>query len=171
MPSLTTIPRELRDQICEYVILAPTREPPGLDQSFEQLIDGYVTYKRLEPDITTGAAYRPQAIVSNADNLLLVNQQLRTETAESLKRIKNITYEFDIIIADEVIPVATWTCIPVLTTKVEQLNATFRISGSYNYSKSRHTKDRDDYTPAGAYAQFGNYTGWNQGDGGPPARK
>jgi hypothetical protein len=111
MSSLTTIPRELRDQICEYVILAPTYEPPELDQGFEQLIDGYVAYERPSPNpnpnINIGALHRPQVIVSNADNLSLVNHQLRTEMTENLKRIKNVTYDLDIIIADEVTPVAT----------------------------------------------------------------
>jgi hypothetical protein len=169
MPSLKSIPRELRDQICEYVILASARDPPALDQSFEQLVGGYVAYKRPRPDQKGGAIYGPQPTASDAGNLLFINRQIHTETSDNLKRIKDVSYDLDIIIADEVVPVATWTRVPFLTTNVKQLNATFRISGSYDVTKQRPWKDQEDGTPAGAYARFGRCIGWASGDGGPPA--
>jgi hypothetical protein len=79
--------------------------------------------------------YQPQEFVSNAEKLLLVNQHLRAETLKTLERLRSITYDLDIIMVDDVALVATWTNVPVLTTNVEQLNVTLRMTGKYNYKK------------------------------------
>jgi hypothetical protein len=128
MPSLMTIPRELRDQICEYVILSPARQPPSLDQTAEELLDGYVTYKNPKVFSGPGASYQPRASVSNAGKLLLINQHLRAETTEMLERMRsNVVYDLDIVMTEDGIMAATWISIPFLTSEIEQLNVTFRF--------------------------------------------
>ncbi|KAI4949498.1 hypothetical protein J4E91_005237 [Alternaria rosae] len=127
MPSFMSLPRELRDQICEYVILSPARQPRALNQTTEEMLDGYVTYKFPQLFVGPGASYRPQAIVSNATKLLLVNQQLRTETMEMLEQLRSTVYDLDIAMTDNGILAATWINVPVLSTKIEQLNVTFRL--------------------------------------------
>lgn len=127
MLSFMSLPRELRDQICEYVILSPARQPRAPNQTTEEMLDGYVTYNFPQLLVGPGASYRPQAIVSNATKLLLVNQQLRTETMEMLERMRSIVYDLDIAMTDNGILAATWINVPVLSTKIKQLNVTFRL--------------------------------------------
>ena len=121
------LPRELRDQICEYVILSPARQPRVLNQTTEEILDGYITYEFPTPFVGPGPSHQPQAIVSNSTRLLLVNQQLRTETTEMLQRMRSIVYDLDLVMTDNGILAATWINVPVLSTRIEQLNVTLRL--------------------------------------------
>lgn len=121
------LPRELRDQICEYVILSPARQPRVLNQTTEEILEGYTTYEFPTPFVRPGPSYQPQAIVSNSTRLLLVNQQLRTETTEMLQRMRSIVYDLDLVMTDNGILAATWINVPVLSTRIEQLNVTLRL--------------------------------------------
>ena len=122
-----SLPRELRDQICEYVIHSPARQPQVLNQTTEDILEGYVNYEFPLLFVAPGPSYQPQAFVSNSTRLLLVNQQLRTETTELLERMRSIVYDLDIAMTDNGILAATWINVPVLATKIEQLNVTFRL--------------------------------------------
>jgi hypothetical protein len=63
--------------------------------------------------------YQPLEFVSNVGKLLVLNQQLRAETLNTLERLRGITYDLDVIVADDAAFVATWTNVPVLTTEIE----------------------------------------------------
>ncbi|KAF2125529.1 GMC oxidoreductase [Dothidotthia symphoricarpi CBS 119687] len=162
MSSLMTIPRELRDQICTYALLAQTNEPPLLEKDFYELIKGRTIYAQPKMFSWTDVVlYQLEGNISNASSLLRVNHQLHAETLENLKFIPEArTYDLDVVILDEVLPLPTWLRVPALTSSIDVLNATFRISGNFTTMGGRRGH---------AYSQLGVYNGWRVGDGGPPA--
>jgi hypothetical protein len=169
MPSLMTIPRELRDQICSHVILSQHLERPALNQTFDELIQHRsIPSKPKLASWCTTVLYHPEDAVANTSSLLRVNHQLRAETLENVKLIKTCTYELDVIILDEILPLPTWLCVPFYTSNVEQINATFRISGCFDKTKNRRT-GKDGESPPGPYHRFGRYKGFKGGDGAGPA--
>ncbi|KZM27503.1 uncharacterized protein EKO05_0005253 [Ascochyta rabiei] len=102
MPSLLLLPREIRDQIIEYVIcfrVEPPRDPTDDAQS--------------RKDATGQAALRPPTLSPRTYNtlgLLGTNIQLKAETENRLRRL-NPTYTLDVMVVDnEIWP--TWTCCP-----------------------------------------------------------
>ncbi|KAJ4377593.1 hypothetical protein N0V83_000420 [Neocucurbitaria cava] len=168
MLSFMVLPRELRDKICTYVLFSQTNECPDLNQTFEQLLANRTCYDkpRLKSwlDLTMS---HPGDTLSNATNLLLVNHQLHAETLENIKRYgKSITYDLDIILLDEILLLPTWTHVPILTTHLEEVNVTFRISGKYDAAKELPGRKRKDDDPApGPYAHFGRWKGFRIGCG------
>ncbi|KAF1847978.1 uncharacterized protein K460DRAFT_403289 [Cucurbitaria berberidis CBS 394.84] len=152
MPSLLTIPRELRDQICTYALFAQTNERQALNQTFEQLIDN----RKSSPAVL---------------DLLQINHQLRAETIENIKLFaKRATYDLDIILVDEILLLPTWVRVPFLTNRLEEVNATFRISGSFDPKKEKpRRKKGEDDPPLGPYVRFGSYKGFRIGSGAGPA--
>lgn len=102
MPSLLSLPREIRDQIIEHVIRFRT-EPPSDPEHDVQ----------LRQDASGQGTVRPQILsprIYNALGLLGTNIQLKTETDNCLQRL-NQPYSLDVMVADhELLP--TWTCCP-----------------------------------------------------------
>ena len=173
MPSLLTIPRELRDQISLYVLNAETNAAPSLDQTFDDFISPRVVYN--EPRLASWSnlfLHCPNDTVSNASNLLLVNRQLHSETRENIKRIaegeEGTIYNLDVVLVDEFLPVLTWTRVPYLTKRIDRLNATFRIAGKFDWGKERH-RNAEGQRVDGAYTAFGRYKGFKIGNGAGPA--
>jgi hypothetical protein len=92
--------------------------------------------------------------------LLSVNHQLHSDTKEAIRRLEKqgVTYELDVVVLDEILPLMTWTCVPFLTTAVEELNTTICISGSYDPDKDRFHDGFErifrPYTPYGFFKGF-----------------
>jgi hypothetical protein len=138
MPSLMNLPRELRDHILQFALLAETNQPPSLHQPFEELVASRKQYDK--PALQSWSSLLlgdPSHAMSNATALLLVNRQLRVETQEAMNKLakQGVIYELDVVVLDEILPLTTWTCVPFLTTAVEELNISIRISGSYDLER------------------------------------
>jgi hypothetical protein len=134
MPSLLTIPRELRDKICAYAILADINEPPKLTTSFDDLLSGRINLENPRLRAWGGnctVKYHSDNVVPSVVPLLLVCHQLNAETISNLRIIPDTnSYDLDIILLDEIF-LPTWLRVPVLTTRVDKVNVTFRIAGIY----------------------------------------
>jgi hypothetical protein len=156
MPSLLDIPRELRDQICIYALLSPIA-PPNIDSSFEELTEPRRIYgnPRLRA-WSKVVLYDPANSTITPPSLLFVNKQMRHETLSNLELINRLpNCSMDLVIADEVVLLPTWTQIPYRhAPKFDTVDVTFRISGVHDKGK--------EYP-------FGFYKGWKGGDGGGPA--
>jgi hypothetical protein len=167
MPSLLSIPRELRDQILGYIILA-REEAPALDQSFAELTR-YRTNLH-NPKLRswcTVVPYRKEDAPANATNLLLVNRQIHAETLENVKLLDARVYDLDVIILNEIVPVPTWTHVPLLTTSLDKINVAFRISGRFDPTRSLNDGRLEG--SEGWYKPRGRYKGFRGGDGAGPA--
>jgi hypothetical protein len=171
MAILTTIPRELRDQILSYVVYSYQNTPPALDQTFEELTEG----REVLRDVKLGSWCNtvlndPQTVGANATNLLLTNHQIHAETLDLIKHPSTRIYELDVIIADEIIPVLTWLRVPVLSTNLDKITANFRISGSYDRSKDNRRGTKDGHVAAQKpYSPYSRYKGFRGGCGAGPA--
>lgn len=156
MPSLLDLPREIRDQICVYALLSPIA-PPNTDRSFEELTEPRQIYgnPRLRA-WSKVVLYDPANSTITPPSLLLVNKQMYQETLSNLKLINKLpNCSMDLVIADEVVLLPTWTQIPYRhALKFDTVDVTFRISGVH---------DRKKEYP------FGFYKGWRCGDGAGPA--
>lgn len=167
-----TIPRELRDQICMYVLFNETNKRPELNESFEGLVASRTVYDnpRLHAWCCLALGLL-EAPISNTSGLLLANWQLHAETIENISLFtKAATYYLDVIVLDEILLLPTWTHVPFLTTHLKQVNTTFRISGSYDKKKERARKQEDNNGLSQCpYKQFGRYKGFRIGNGAGPA--
>jgi hypothetical protein len=103
MCSLLSLPRELRDQIIEHVVLfhkAPPQDPTRLQSRVESSGDGTLRLPALSQE------------TYNASGLLGTSRQIRDETRYRLSQL-NPPYSLDVMIGDnELWP--TWTCCPTL---------------------------------------------------------
>jgi hypothetical protein len=170
MATLTSIPRELRDQILADVIQSHQNTRPALDQTFEQLIQNREILKTptLQSWCTT-VLNTPESVTPNATGLLLVNHQLRTETLETIERLNARIIDLDVIILDEILPLPTWLHVPTSSTTLDKMTATLRISGCYDERKDKPYKS-SDYDPSiCVYAKYGYYKGFRGGCGAGPA--
>lgn len=138
-----SLPRELRDQISSYVIHAE-RQPIPLDKPFDELIAGRTVYRSQCLGAWNKTVFSiEEDEVGNASPLLRINQQYRAETLENIRTFsKSTEYKIDIIILDEIVPLPTWTYVPFLTTRLDKVTATFRISGSYIRDLVRRSRKR-----------------------------
>lgn len=137
MMSLLDLPREIRDHILTYVLLTPVT-PPDLDQAFDSLIRGRVGFKNAKLALHhKEVLYTPEPAARLAPSLLLVNRQLHHETLSNLRLLDtDPTCDMDLIIAEEVALLPTWTRLPFQrSTAMDALNVTFRIAGAYDKKK------------------------------------
>lgn len=160
MSLLMSLPRELRDKICTYAILTPKNEPPTLNQTFDEFLEGRQVLSNPSSNASSGTAfvrYRLEKFVATSTPLLLVNHQLNAETISNMRIMEGThDYEIDIVLLDEIMLIPTWLHVPVLTTRIDTLNVTFRISGIF-----------DAGTDAYKAYEFGSDNGFRGGDGGP----
>ncbi|KAF2025504.1 hypothetical protein EK21DRAFT_93191 [Setomelanomma holmii] len=168
MPTLTTIPRELRDNILGYVIQSDTDPRPDIHSTFDDLIQGREILK--EPKLgswCTTVLYHPETPIANTYGALLTNRQLRSETLENIQRLNANECNLDVIIVEEILPLPTWTRVVAPSTRLDKVNVTFRISGRWHSDKERHTED--GVSVDGPYTKYGYYKGFKIGDGAGPA--
>ncbi|KAF3045968.1 hypothetical protein E8E12_009341 [Didymella heteroderae] len=164
MPSLLDIPRELRDQVCFYVLLSSsaTAQPgasqtPDTNSSFEKLTGSRSIYENPRLRAWSRVVlYDPANSRIMPPSLLLVNKQLHYETLSNLELIaKHPNCSMDLIMVDEVVLLPTWTHVPYRhATKFDTVDVTFRISGAYDKKKKY---------------PFDSYKGFRIGDGAGPA--
>ncbi|KAH6642046.1 hypothetical protein C7974DRAFT_94380 [Boeremia exigua] len=102
MHSLSSLPREIRDQIIDYVILS-CKDPPHDPAHDVQSREDAVGQGALRLPILSLRTY-------NAFGLLGTSSQLRAETQDRLNRLR-LTYSLDVMVVDnELWP--TWICCP-----------------------------------------------------------
>lgn len=123
MSSLLSLPREIRDQIIEYVLVS-SREPPRNP--------AHETESRLNH--TGQDALRPPKIsheTYNTSGLLGTNTQLRDETHDRLRGLR-VTYTLDVMVVDhELWP--TWTCCPSRTSgPIDKVRINLRFFSNTN---------------------------------------
>lgn len=150
------LPRELRDEIYTEVLLTSSA-PPDINQSFDTLIESRVAYKKPRLQASSREIlYDLSNTTTTIPSLVLVNKQLHDEAISILNRLSK-TYEMDLVIADEIVLLPTWTLLPhQRTTAVDTVNVNFRIAGIHDKKKTYPS-------------QF--YGGFVCGDGGGPAMK
>ena len=131
MASLLGIPRELRDNIIELVLLfthTPLDYPGAALQHRVPLID--IDYRSWEYGPCNNL-YEKQDFVPTSLPLLLVNRQLYAETRAALQRLpEGHSYLLDVMLVDEAELWPTWLSVPVLVDRVDSVLAKFRIFGN-----------------------------------------
>jgi hypothetical protein len=170
MLCLTTVPRELRDQILEYVIQAHQNEPPALEQTFEELTQRreILSNPRLGSWCHT-VLNIPESVTANTTSLLLVNRQLYTETLANIKRLHVHAYKLDVVILDEILPLLTWLHVPLISTRLDRVDVNFRISGCYDRNKEGRRGRKEEDFSVGLYDRYPHYKGFSIGCGAGPA--
>jgi hypothetical protein len=170
MLNLTSIPRELRDQILQHVIQSHQNQPPALGQTFDELTQHR---KILEAPLLQSwnclVLNDPKSVVANVTNLLLVNRQLHSETLASIQRLNARVYELDVVLLDEILPLPTWLHVPILTTALDAVNVNFRISGRWDQSKDPRGRGRVDDSAIPPYGKYPHWKGFRIGCGAGPA--
>ncbi|KAJ4990890.1 hypothetical protein SVAN01_03679 [Stagonosporopsis vannaccii] len=121
MYSLLSLPREIRDQIIEHVLLS--HEKPPLDPANE--VDSRQNTTRQ------GSLRPPNMRLYSASGLLGVNSQLRYETQTRLSQL-NVPYSLDVMVVDnELWP--TWTCCPMRAPdRIDRIDVSLRFFGKPN---------------------------------------
>jgi|SRR5690242_6862644 len=118
MYTLLSLPRELRDQIIEYVLLSHGKPPldPTNDLELRQSATGQ------------GSLRPPNTRLYGASGLLAANSQLRHETYTRLSQL-NVPYSLDVMVVDhELWP--TWTCCPSRAPgQIDKVNVSLRFFG------------------------------------------
>ena len=123
MHSLLSLPREIRDQIIENVILY-RKEPPYDPAHDVQSRQDPVEQGGLRPPLVSSKIY-------NATGLLGTNAQLRDETQNRLDQLRP-TYSLDVMVVDnELWP--TWTCCPCRASRpVDEIKVSLRFFSKPN---------------------------------------
>ncbi|KAJ4347810.1 uncharacterized protein N0V89_009180 [Didymosphaeria variabile] len=101
--------------------------------------------------------YLPKTPKTCTTSLLQTNKQLYAETLATLTRLaaNSPDYALDLVILDECLLLPTWTNVPVITTHIDTVHVSFRMSGAYE-NRQKHRK-------------LGSYQGFMGGDGAGPA--
>lgn len=134
MPSLLTIPHEIRDAILETVLLSSRPAPPDVATAAQHRLEP-VPRDRLQYAAwgygSSHTRFERSDYVSNAYPLLLVNQQLSAETKSAVSRLTlaGLSYKLDVMFVQERELWPTWLCIPSLAQHVDYVDVTFRIFG------------------------------------------
>ncbi|KAF2498236.1 hypothetical protein BU16DRAFT_615311 [Lophium mytilinum] len=139
MPSLLSIPQELRDNIIELVLSSARLAPPTISSAETTRCTPATSGESGSPDSGFMSwPYGPSHVWleksvyrSNSYPLSLTNHQLADETAAALRRLSllSLRYELDVMIANERDLLPTWLSVPVLATKLDVVNVTFRAMG------------------------------------------
>ena len=122
MSQFLLLPREIRDKILAFAITDPKSPPATLhdDPSRSQP----KTRWNGEPHVKhllSAESYKPSSTA-----LLLTNHQLHAETKDFLRRTP-LRYALDVMVANELWLLPTWTCIPSLSSQIDIIEATFRV--------------------------------------------
>ena len=130
MPSLLSVPQEIRDQILEEVVLsiqdAPTYTPSnrggrGQPQDYDSL-HGYDTAKRVK--------WPKNRAVHPADSVLLVSKQLNCEVKAAWKRVRHLLpCHADVMFVEECELWPTYLSAYNPATHLERVHCNFRVEG------------------------------------------
>ncbi|CZR63382.1 uncharacterized protein PAC_13279 [Phialocephala subalpina] len=130
MPTLFTIPRELRDAILGHVVYAainlPTPTAP-FDESTRTEI--------LDLDSQSWGHGKSVKYLKSSSRLghfptLIVNRQIRAETLDLLEKLPNKhSYKMDLMLINETDIWATWLSVPLIANRVDEVYVSFRNVG------------------------------------------
>ncbi|KAF2470500.1 uncharacterized protein BDR25DRAFT_35276 [Lindgomyces ingoldianus] len=147
MPSLLSLPRELRDQIIDHVMFslldAPPAPPKGSSpENFQRKIfDKEPTYlypKDLIYYPSSSAAYEP-----TSKGLLQTCHQLRAETLDRRAKLVISSAVLDVMLVEEKSLWPTWLSIPPkMPPIIERLEIRIRICGSPRIKESLQSRVR-----------------------------
>jgi hypothetical protein len=148
--SLIGLPRELRDQILDFVVMVEPHRAPLRNLTSEMRL---VDEERHEVnDIPYKSKNRGAGVFYTNDlgrfrlfPTLLVSHQLHAKTLAAIDRLPTKhSYRLDIAVVngDQLWP--TWLSIPALTTQIDHVYATIRTCELIN-----HLRDADDFFVGG----------------------
>jgi hypothetical protein len=121
MTHLLTLPRELRDEIIQLVLVTPLSLPRNVERKVAN-DPKQVTFVNRIHYLVYESHYRPTAL-----GLLLASHKLYVETREALAKI-NMIFTVDVAIINECWLWPTWRFIPTrIHPCLEQLNINFRM--------------------------------------------
>ncbi|KAK1145523.1 hypothetical protein N8T08_004081 [Aspergillus melleus] len=143
MSTFLNLPYELRGRILEHALLAPYSPPAnpwtGADKR-RPLQDIKYTAWQHGRRYTLYDTSLDQRLATPCQTLLLINRQIRDETKDILRRLKNPSYQLDVMVVNEWELWPTWLSVPVVRTHVDEVNVNFRIFGHcIVYENWRHT--------------------------------
>jgi hypothetical protein len=128
MPSLLTIPREIRDEIYDWALHLPLTS--SVDRSLQRQRKR-VAYTTSDPESYFGeeiVRYSEQTTLPPTHGLLSATRQLRAEFLDSVRRFGSIRYKVDLSDRkDNGLVSPTWISVPIFTDKVDILEAQWRI--------------------------------------------
>ena len=139
MPTLFSLPRELRDKILFEVVTQPAAAPTKPDDPETRTTkhpDGKLSGWNYGQEVMFHGRWNRTTIIPT----LLVNRQLHAETLSAIGRLTSNDYVLDIMMVDDKQLWPTWLSVPRLATTVDKVSAFFRIFGaaeSYNVSAFR----------------------------------
>ena len=127
------IPRELRDEIIDLVLLSGRIPPQRPDEKLNDRIELYEC--PFHNEFKAGLVkyiMDPSVYLPNGIGLLLANRQLHEETMQRIKdhEAQNLwKYKIDIMLVEEKALWPTWVCIPPKIVHADTMEVTFRIMG------------------------------------------
>jgi hypothetical protein len=129
MPTLLTIPRELRDKILSLIVSPYVPDPQDIsDSSNRAILDDF---QSVSPYFHgDNVLYIEHPKQTDMASLLLVNRQLHTETLDAIRILPTKhSYILDLMIAEEHNLWPTWLYMPALTTRVDRVYCQIRSIG------------------------------------------
>ena len=129
MPTLLSLPRELRDNILFEVVTQPAAAPKKPD-------DPDTRTTRHPDGKRSGWNYGQEVMFHGCWNrttsipTLLVNRQLHAETLSAIDRLTSDIYVLDIMMVNDKQLWPTWLSVPRISTTVDKVSAAFRIFGA-----------------------------------------
>ncbi|KAL4877874.1 hypothetical protein BJY04DRAFT_197007 [Aspergillus karnatakaensis] len=128
MASFLTIPIEVRALIISEVLFSPTPPPPPSSLSR----DNRTKVQDIQYISWSCRAYLEQRTTHSPSNclpLLFTSHQIAAETRAILSLPHTSKYHLDIALVNDFYLLPTWTCVPQLTTEVDELIVSIRTLG------------------------------------------
>jgi hypothetical protein len=133
MPSLLTIPREIRDQIYDWALSDTLASFRSRDLQRERKT---ILYSPSDPETVFGenaVQYPVHTSLPPAHALLHTTRQLRYEFLDSIKRLGSIRYKVDLVERkDTGVLAPTWIFIPCFADQIDVLEVHWRVRSGKN---------------------------------------
>ncbi|KAI9836027.1 MAG: hypothetical protein M1819_001638 [Sarea resinae] len=145
MPSLLTIPREIRDNIIELVLCSKRNPPPDIATAARSRRERHrrgIPERRGFNTWSYGPShveFEQRDCAVDSLPLLLVNRRLSCETKSAIERLalySNLACSLDVMFVEERELWPTWLYLPVLAQQVDCIEVTFRVFGTAGEWKS-----------------------------------
>jgi hypothetical protein len=131
MPTLLTIPREIRDQIYDWTLSDTLASSRSRDMQRERKRIEHFTF---DPETLFGedsVQYPVHTSLPPAHGLLHTTRQIRHEFLDSIKRLGSIRYKVDLVDRkDRGVLAPTWIsvpCLPCFTDRIDVLEVNWRV--------------------------------------------
>jgi hypothetical protein len=146
MPSLLTIPREIRDQIYDWALSGSLASSRSRDLQRERK---HITYSPSDPETLFGedcVQYPVHTSLPPAHGLLHTTRQIRQEFLDSIKRLGGIRYKVDLVDRkDNGVLAPTWVSVPCFTDRIDVLEVHWRVRTSKTSSMITSVGDSEQY--------------------------